>query len=185
VAGEGVPREHPDYASCIRSVKGRKSGPRPRLRAYRVATDNKFASDNVERNVAIVSLYTEISVGCYVFPSRIEFVRYALTRICAWWPLYPQRTCSSAREHGRKEFPDSAIRRVKPRNGGRKIRDARRCSQRRWRRRQALLSIKMANYPANKRQSSDTKRERERERERRWATKPGNSVSASPPAEGD
>lgn len=44
---------------------------------------------------------------------------------------------------------------------------------------EALLSIKMANYPANKRRSSDTKRES------CWATKPANSVSASPPAEGD
>lgn len=44
---------------------------------------------------------------------------------------------------------------------------------------EALLSIKMANYPANKRRSSDTKSES------CWATKPSNSVSASPPAEGD
>lgn len=44
---------------------------------------------------------------------------------------------------------------------------------------EALLSIKMANYLANKRQSSDTKRES------CWAKKPANSVSVSPPAEGD
>lgn len=44
---------------------------------------------------------------------------------------------------------------------------------------ETLLSIKMANYPANKRRSSGTKRES------CWATKPANSVSASPPAEGD
>lgn len=44
---------------------------------------------------------------------------------------------------------------------------------------ETLLSIKMANYPTNKRRSSGTKRES------CWATKPANSVSASPPAEGD
>lgn len=54
----------------------------------------------------------------------------------------------------------------------------------------APVSIKMANYSANKRQSSDTKRGRERERKsdreeeggESWTTKPSNSVSVSPPA---